>query len=524
MGWRWQEDPRLGTQSDPDGYSSGIQGWVWVDGVPSQGRMSTDSDGNPSLIPPPPDPSGNIVQRTQQVNDAERGQIQQTEYVDSGSGVALPNQGEYAWGEMTRSLRAMMGTGTPQQQISRLLQSGGTQMLATAMGLGFFSPEVQAEWGPWIAARQAEGHDLSHFGLQGVFNNPESFISEPIRGVGDTIENIDDRPFDPAGIVDSFRGDPEAQPIDRIVQGPIADTGALELGRMYGRAFAGLGATVGANAAFGPGGTGAGDASLAGGGEVGSGYPASAPGAEGGFAGGGLSPSELGMEGYYGNPSEIGMEGSIGGPSAAAGGTASPTGGISAAGGGTAAGGAAGGSALSRLLDGGGTASDWLDLAGRLAPSVLGAYASNEQSKDLAALGDKYFNVGAPSRARYEASYAPGFSMAMDPGYTDALDQTTKSFLHKASITGNPADSPNAWQQTLKDVNSQLAYPALQDYRRTNAGTGGLAALTSAAPGLDTQSVNAQKGVYDAIGAGAADIFNPPKSLSDILRDYRRYA
>lgn len=155
-------------------------------------------------------------------------------------------------------------------------------------------------------------------------------------------------------------------------------------------------------------------------------------------------------------------------------------------------------------------------------PAAAGAVGANQQSKAFEELANKYLNLGAPSRARYEASYAPGFTMANDPGYKDALDQTTKSFLHKASVTGNPAESPNAWNQTLKDVNSSFAYPALQNYRSTNAGTGGLATLASVAPGADTAAVNAGKGVYDAVGAGAADIFNPPKSMTDILRELRR--
>ena len=132
-------------------------------------------------------------------------------------------------------------------------------------------------------------------------------------------------------------------------------------------------------------------------------------------------------------------------------------------------------------------------------------------------------DMGAPSRARYEGSYAPGFSMESDPGYTDALDQTTKSFLHKASANfGNPADSPNAWNQTLKDVNANFAYPAMLDYRKLNANTGGLSRFAEAAPGVATGAINAQRGVYDAIGSGAANIFNPPRSLEDILRDFRR--
>lgn len=165
---------------------------------------------------------------------------------------------------------------------------------------------------------------------------------------------------------------------------------------------------------------------------------------------------------------------------------------------------------------------NWPRLLGTMGPAALGAYASNRQSQKLEDLAGKYMEFGAPSRARYEGSFDPSFTMMSDPGYKGALDDTTKAFLHKASIAGNPADSPNAWQQTLSDVNAKFAYPALQDYRRTNLGAGGLAALTSAAPGLDTGAVNAQRGIYDAIGGGIADVFNPPRRLEDLLREMRR--
>ena len=161
-------------------------------------------------------------------------------------------------------------------------------------------------------------------------------------------------------------------------------------------------------------------------------------------------------------------------------------------------------------------------MLGRAAPAALGAYASNEQADAYSDLAERYMGLGAPSRARFEGSFAPGFTMANEPGYKDALDQTTKSFLHKASIAGNPADSPNAWMQTLSDVNSQFAFPALNEYRRLNAGTGGLATLTAAAPGAATSAIGAEKGIYDSIGAGAADIFNPPKSLAELMREFKR--
>jgi hypothetical protein len=164
----------------------------------------------------------------------------------------------------------------------------------------------------------------------------------------------------------------------------------------------------------------------------------------------------------------------------------------------------------------------FLDKAARGAPAALGAYGANQQAEAYKELSDKYMGLGAPSRDRYESSFQPGFTMASDPGYSDALAQTTKETLHQLSPGGNPAGSPNAWEQTLKDVNAKFAFPALDNYRRTNAGAGGLAALTSAAPGAASAGINADRGVYDAIGAGAADIFSPPRSLSDLLREMKR--
>jgi hypothetical protein len=167
--------------------------------------------------------------------------------------------------------------------------------------------------------------------------------------------------------------------------------------------------------------------------------------------------------------------------------------------------------AAARILSGNGSLQDYLSVGGLLGGTALGAYASNKQSQSLEDLANKYMDMGAPSRARYEGSFAPGFSMANDPGYSDALDQTTKSFLHKASIAGNPADSPNAWAQTLKDVNASFAYPAMMDYRKLNANTGGLSRFAEAAPGVATGAIGAQRGIYDSIGYGLSQFTTQPQ-------------
>lgn len=169
----------------------------------------------------------------------------------------------------------------------------------------------------------------------------------------------------------------------------------------------------------------------------------------------------------------------------------------------------------------GGSVLSALQILSRGVPGALGAVAANKQAGSLSALSDKYMAMGAPSRARYEASFAPGFTMANDPGYQDALDQTTKATLHGMSVNGNPAGSPNAWAQTLSDVNSKFAYPALQSYRSGNAGAGGLAAFNAAAPGAATSAIDARGNVLNSAGAAVNDIFNPRQSLADLLRAAR---
>ena len=170
--------------------------------------------------------------------------------------------------------------------------------------------------------------------------------------------------------------------------------------------------------------------------------------------------------------------------------------------------------------------------------------------------------VVAPSQARYEGSFKPGFSMESDPGYMDALNQSSKATLHGLSVNGNPAGSPNAWQATLKDVYEKTAYPALKDYRATNAATGysgpfatGAATVpgigtnltqgvTQNVPGIGTSlpgsasaggdrstqagfdtmaaGIGADGKVWNTIGSALGDVFNPKQSfsLADLAKLY----
>lgn len=176
------------------------------------------------------------------------------------------------------------------------------------------------------------------------------------------------------------------------------------------------------------------------------------------------------------------------------------------------------GSALSRILKGEGALEDYLSLGLKALPGVLGAIGSSSQASSLKDLADKYAGYGAPSRDRFEASFQPGFSMASDPGYQDALDQSSKATLHSLSVNGNPAGSPNAWAQSLQDNYQKTAYPALQAYRSTNAAAGGLGTAAAAAPGLATSAIGANGQTMANLGGAFRDVTSDTSTLADLMK------
>lgn len=174
--------------------------------------------------------------------------------------------------------------------------------------------------------------------------------------------------------------------------------------------------------------------------------------------------------------------------------------------------------ALSRIMDGTASTADWLSVIGGGAATGLGIYGANEQANKLKEIADRYYATGAPSRDRYEASFAPGFRAADMPGYQDALDTSTESLLRKASTGGNPVGNPGVMAEIAKYVTGNVALPALQNYRSQNANTGGYSSFNTAAPSAATGAVGAGSNVYNAIGSGIADLTNPRMTLADLAR------
>ena len=193
------------------------------------------------------------------------------------------------------------------------------------------------------------------------------------------------------------------------------------------------------------------------------------------------------------------------------------------------------GMSLSKLLGLTGDAATAVDALGRAVPGLLGAYAANQQGDALSDIAGKedarireFMAYGAPSRDRYEASFAPGFDIGSDPALKGAMDTTSDTLLRRLSATGgNPFGNPSGLIEANKSVLDSVALPYLQNYRNQNASTGGYGAFNTTAAGggnsnaLNLAGVGADTNVWNALGSSASSVFNPPSSLEELLKKFK---
>lgn len=206
-----------------------------------------------------------------------------------------------------------------------------------------------------------------------------------------------------------------------------------------------------------------------------------------------------------------------------------PSGGSSGGGSGGSGSPSGGGSGASSWLNAGSWMSsifgdnelDWLKLAGRALPGLLGAFASGSQAEDFEDLANQYSNMGAPYRTRLEQLYTNPQTFLNSPEVTEPIRQGTDMLARSLSVKGNPAGSGNALQEIQNYASTQL-FNRLGAEKDRLAGFGGLTQYSAAAPQAAQNAVGAQRGVYDALGGMAADVFNPPKRyrLEDLLRGF----
>lgn len=240
--------------------------------------------------------------------------------------------------------------------------------------------------------------------------------------------------------------------------------------------------------------------------------------------GGSLAPSAAAFA-----PLGLSALGSAATGAAGAAGAGAATGAATGAAGATGA--AASAATLAKIMRGEGTLEDFLSIGLKAAPGVIGAFGANAQGdamRDLisadTARYQQNFNLGAPSRERYEASFAPGFDLsAADPALRGAMDTTMDTLLRRLSTEGNPFGNPGGLAEANEYVMGNVALPALQNYRTLNANTGGYSGYNnSAASGpnmnLQTGALQADTNVWNSLGAATSDVFNPRSSFEDVLR------
>ena len=178
---------------------------------------------------------------------------------------------------------------------------------------------------------------------------------------------------------------------------------------------------------------------------------------------------------------------------------------------------------LARLLNLGKTGSDALAVGGNLLGAGLGAYGANQQANSYGDIANKFMDMGAPYRGLLEQSYQPGFSMANQPDFMNALDIGSQAAARATSAkAGNPVGNPGAYADMQKYISGSLALPQLNTYR-SQLGTFGQLGTSQAGQAMGNQT-QAQGGVYDALGYGigqATQPDNPFKGLLDQLKGFK---
>jgi hypothetical protein len=175
-------------------------------------------------------------------------------------------------------------------------------------------------------------------------------------------------------------------------------------------------------------------------------------------------------------------------------------------------------SALSML---GITGSDAMKALGSLGAAGLGAYASNQQTNALEAQAQRYEGYGAPYRQKLSDLYKDPTSFLSSPEVRVPVDQGTSSLMRSLSTQGNPFGSGNALQQGQSYASDQLFGKLGQEKDRL-AGFGGLSSYNQAAPQASTNAINSSSNAWNAVGAGANNIFNPPQTQAQTMAEWAK--
>jgi len=126
--------------------------------------------------------------------------------------------------------------------------------------------------------------------------------------------------------------------------------------------------------------------------------------------------------------------------------------------------------------------------------------AANATGNSMEGVADKYLALGAPDRARLEASYAdPNW---MPSGLSSALPVAADTSARALSMKyGNPADSPAAQAEMQKYLIGNFILPQTNAERSQFRSGGGLGVNTAGTASIGGAQTTGQG--WEALGAGA---------------------
>jgi hypothetical protein len=171
---------------------------------------------------------------------------------------------------------------------------------------------------------------------------------------------------------------------------------------------------------------------------------------------------------------------------------------------------------MGRILSGAATNDDWLSVLGGAGSTLLGVLGSNAQADAYGDVAQQYLNMGAPYRNLLQQSYAPGFSMADQPDFQNAMDVGAQAAARATSArSGNPVDNPGAYAEMQKYITGSLAMPQLNTYRSQLGSFGQLGTNTAGTASMGEASQTG--GMYNALGYGLGQLTRPQDQTSGLL-------
>ena len=175
-----------------------------------------------------------------------------------------------------------------------------------------------------------------------------------------------------------------------------------------------------------------------------------------------------------------------------------------------------------KILRGEGTIDDYVKVIGKIGPSLLGYAGAGQQADSYGRLGNQFLNLGAPYRKRLADLYANPDSFLQSNEVQKPVQMASDIMARSLSAkTGNPWGSGNAMQQ-LQSFSADQLFGKLGQEKDRLGQLGGISTLTSYSPQFLSNGIRSEGQQYDAIGAGVANVFDPPKTFAEQWAEFKR--